>query len=174
MKLSTLLEAAKKKAKTPAKAKVAPKPEKKITINETTLRKIAEECRAKIIGSGQAKFGDCESVSFAIAKALSRLVKDIKVVDGNWAGTISTKASARGHVWCYIPSMNLIIDATQDQFNAGTKIIITEWNPNDPDNDSPCERGDKNCIKYRKLDFYADHLLKGYFNDPEFKDIEVL
>lgn len=198
MKLSALLEATKKKTKpteaqkalakatraavAAGKAAIAARttvkpevtPEKKVTINHASLMKIAEECRKKMGVSGQAKFGDCEPVSFAIAKALSRLVPDIKVVDGNWAGTITTKASARGHVWCYIPSMKLVIDATHDQFNAGTKIIITEWDPNDHENDNPCDRNDKNCIKYKKIDFYADHLLKKYISEPEFNSISVL
>ena len=162
MKLLHILnEVVKKKTKTPTKAKVVTKPEKKITINEITLLKIAEVCRTKIIGSRQAKFGDCEPVSFAIAKALSRLVPDIKVADGFWRGEFSNGGSARGHVWCYIPSKRIIIDASHDQFNKDTKIKIIDENHEDFEN-------------YSLDTYYRDDLLKKYITEPEFADIEVL
>ena len=164
MKLQTLLEATAKKAKsTVKKATTTPK--------SVNLEKVAEDCRSKLIGSRQSKFGDCEPVSIAIAKSLFNIYPDIKIIDGFWHGDSSVEDDLkkekkdrnakipRGHVWCFIPSKNLIVDGTHDQFNKETRVNIIDSNHEDFE-------------YYSKIEEYRN--ISKFFSDPEFKKITTL
>ncbi len=131
MKISNILLEVEKISKPNPKKKrkktITKKSTTKITKTLSTDKdfiKIAEECRKKIIGTRVAKFVDCEDVSIAIAKALIKLFPSIMVIDGRYDGRVSEKVSARGHVWCYLPSKQMIIDGTHDQFNPEIRVNI--------------------------------------------------
>lgn len=157
--LELLVEATSTTRKTRKKTSKREVSTKKTTLSDKDLIKISEDCRKKIIGSRPSKFGDCENVSLAIAKALISIYPDIKVADGRWDGKVSKDVSARGHVWCFIPSKKLIIDGTHDQFNSETRINVIDEN-------------NENFEKYVVIDYYNN--FTRFFTDKEFEGIKPL
>jgi len=82
--------------------------------------KLSMDARKVILKQKPASFGDCSPVSVELGNRLKTEFDDVTLVSGNFIGKteIPLKINPRtsNHTWIEIPSQNLYIDATFDQF----------------------------------------------------------
>jgi hypothetical protein len=74
------------------------------------IEMVAKEVRAQLLGNKAAEWKDCTPVSYALADKLKGEYRDLAVASGDY-GTMQ-------HNWVVVPSKNLYIDATHDQFGS--------------------------------------------------------
>ena len=72
------------------------------------IKMVAEEVRSQLLGDKAAEWKDCTPVSYALADKLKGEYQDVAVASGDYGTT--------QHNWVVVPSKNLYIDATHDQF----------------------------------------------------------